>query len=193
MSLYNPSHFRAENWREVVSRFPLATLIVGDTISHLPLLLEERGDKTFLVGHLARANPQSKILDGADCAIVFHGPNAYISPLWYEECDVPTWNYVVVHMHGRAKASGEESTEAALRKFSDLMEGKNGWEFQIPVDLTHSLHRAILGFEIEVRQVEAKFKLSQNRSERDRKGVKEGLRQRGDARSQEVADWMEKA
>jgi transcriptional regulator len=73
------------------------------------------------------------------------------------------------------------------------MEGKDGWEFRIPEDLTNSLHRAILGFEIQVEQVEIKRKLSQNRSDADRKGVKEGLRLKGDARSQEVADWMEKA
>lgn len=193
MVLYNPSHFRAESWREIAQQFPLATLITGDTISHLPLLLEERGGESFFIGHLARANPQSKILDGADCTLIFHGPNAYISPLWYQECDVPTWNYVVVHARGKARALPEEATVEALRRLSDHMEGKNGWEFHIPEDLTDSLHQAILGFEIQVQQVEAKCKLSQNRSEADRKGVIEGLKKRGDARSQEVAAWMEKA
>jgi transcriptional regulator len=192
MTLYNPSYFRGGDWREVVAQFPLATLIAGETISHLPLMLEERGGHSFLVGHLARANPQSKILDGANCTLIFHGPNSYISPVWYQECDVPTWNYVVVHARGRAKALPEEATVEALRKFSDQMEGKDGWEFRIPEDLTNSLHRAILGFEIQVEQVEIKRKLSQNRSDADRKGVKEGLRLKGDARSQEVADWMEK-
>lgn len=193
MSLYIPSYFRAGNWREVVQRFPLATLIVGESVSHLPLLLEERNGEPFLLGHLARANPQSKLLDGADCTAIFHGPQAYISPLWYEECDVPTWNYVVVHMRGRVRAMPEESTVEALRRLSDHMEGRDGWEFRIPEDLTHSLHRAILGFEIQVKEIEGKGKLSQNRSEADRKGVREGLRKRGDARSQELADWMEKA
>lgn len=192
MTLYNPSHFRGGDWREVAAAFPLATLIAGETISHLPLLLEERGEGSFLVGHLARANPQSKILDGAACTLIFHGPNAYISPVWYEECDVPTWNYVVVHVTGRAKALPEGAAVEALRKLSDHMEGKGGWEFRIPADLTHSLHRAILGFEIQVEKVEFKCKLSQNRSDADRKGVTEGLRRKGDARSQEVADWMGK-
>lgn len=192
MALYNPLHFRAENWREVIAQFPLATLITGDLISHLPLLLEERGGEAYLIGHLARANPQSKILDGAGCTLIFHGPSAYISPLWYEECDVPTWNYVVVHAAGKARALPEEAAVEALRRLSDHMEGKDGWEFQIPEDLTNSLHRAIMGFEIQLKQVEAKCKLSQNRSELDRKGVRAGLRKKGDARSQEVADWMER-
>lgn len=190
MPLYNPVHFRGENWREVIAKFPLATLIVGEHISHLPMLLEEREGAAFLIGHLARANPQSKILGGAECTLIFHGPQAYISPLWYGECDVPTWNYVAVHIRGRAKVLEEAGTEAALRRLSDHMEGKDGWEFRIPDDLTHSLHRAILGFEISVEKVEAKFKLSQNRTESDRKGVREGLRKKGDARSHEVAEWM---
>lgn len=188
MTLYIPEKFRAGDWQKVVQEFPLATLLAGETISHLPLYLEGE----TLVGHLARANPQAALLDRANCTAVFHGPAAYVSPTWYEQCDVPTWNYVVVHIKGRAKLLSEKETVRALMKISERMEGADGWKFEIPEDLRGGeLHRAIAGFEIQVESVETKSKLSQNRSSRDRQGVIDGLRNRGDARSQELATWME--
>lgn len=185
--MYLPSYFRAEGWEELARENPLATVISGEQVSHLPLLLE--GDT--LIGHLARANPHASALEG-ECRVIFHGPQAYVTPLWYETDDVPTWNYLVAHVHGEARLLPPERTEEALRKLSDRMEGAGGWQFYVPEDLTGVLHKVIAGFEIKIHRVEMKAKLSQNRSAADRQGVIEGLRERGDPGDLAVARWMEK-
>ena len=110
--MYIPKHFKKKDPEvayELIRREPFATLLVqnqeGVLGSHLPLLLDLAGNEPKLVGHMSRSNPQWKLLEqGKEVLIVFHGPHAYISPKWYEENDVPTWNYAVVHVHGRVKA-----------------------------------------------------------------------------------------
>jgi transcriptional regulator len=189
MALYLPSAFSLPSsyWPKLVEAYPLATLVSGAQISHLPLFLEE---EDRLLGHLAYANPHRKNMEG-ECIAVFQGPQGYVSPLWYEECDVPTWNYVVAHAYGKARLLPESRTIEVVEKLSKKMEGKGGWEFRIPDDLKDSLHRAIRAFEIRVERIELKGKLSQNRSAADRAGVIRGLRGREDTASAELARWME--
>jgi transcriptional regulator len=189
--MYLPERFRGKGWRKLVRDHPLATLMSGSWISHLPLLLEKRSSGLFLLGHMARANDHWRALERKECLAIFHGPQAYVSPLWYGECDVPTWNYLVAHLRGRASILSEREAVRVLRKLSRRMEGQEGWRFQIPADLTTSLHQAIVAFEIEVTGVESKFKLSQNRSEEDRRGVIRGLKRRGAAEDLAVAGWMD--
>lgn len=191
--MYLPEKFKGSGWERIVSQHPLATVISlgGGEVSHLPLLADARGGQVSLLGHLARANPHAKTLEGSDCLAIFHGPEAYISPLWYRECDVPTWNYMVVHFKGKARLLPAEETIPALRKLSLAMEGNEGWQFRVPSDLEHSLHQAIVAFEIEVQECQVKFKLSQNREEEDRLGVISGLRARAKGEDLAVAGWME--
>lgn len=197
MTLYLPERFKGDEWQEVVRDFPLATVITpageeGPHISHLPLMLEKRGESDFLIGHLARANSHWRALEKSKTVAVFHGPQAYISPVWYEECDVPTWNYLVVHLGGQARLLGEQEAVPALRKLSKKMEGEDGWKFQVPSDLQDTLHQAIVAFEIPVESCQVKFKLNQNRSLADHAGVVQGLKRRGSESDLAVARWMEK-
>lgn len=199
--MYNPSRYASESSEqidEIVRDFPLATMITvvsGEPhVSHVPLILEKRGEKRVLVGHLARANPHWKALSGNETLAIFHGPQAYITPLWYEQCDVPTWNYVVAHLSGVPQLlDSEEGTVQALRKLTDRTEGKGGWEFEIPADLAAPgvLMKSIIGFEIPVSTMSAKLKLSQNKSSTDFHGVLRGLEtQRTDEQSKRVLEWM---
>jgi transcriptional regulator len=197
MTLYLPEKFKGAEWQEIVRDFPLATVITpgaedGPHVSHLPLLLEKRGEGDFLLGHLARANSHWRVLAGEKTVAVFHGPQAYISPVWYEQCDVPTWNYLVVHLRGQAKLLGEQDAVPALRKLSEKMEGEGGWEFHIPPARKDTLHQAIVAFEIPIESCQVKFKLSQNRSAADQAGVVRGLQSRGSESDLAVARWMEK-
>jgi len=193
MTVYLPKVFQGVEWQRIVNEHPLATVISqsshGLQISHLPLLLEAKGDGHCLLGHLARMNPQSRVMDGQDCTVIFHGPQAYISPLWYKECDVPTWNYLVVHFQGQARLLPEEEAVSALRKLAERMESDDGWRFAVPDDLKNTLHQQIAAFEIVVKSCQVKFKLSQNRK-KDQAGVIVGLEARGDANSVAVAGWM---
>ncbi len=177
---------------ELVHARPLATVITGSHISHLPLVLDKRGADWVLVGHLSRANPHWKALPVGVTTAVFHGPEAYITPLWYKEHDVPTWNYVVAHLSGTARLlESEPEIVAALRILSDRMEGKDGWQFSIPADLQGGrLAKAIVGFEIPVSVRTGNVKLGQNRNAADLAGVLEGLQSRRDEQSQQVREWM---
>lgn len=201
--MYNPQKFAAPNdetIQEIVRAHPFATLITpmpqGLQVSHVPLVLEVCEGEWILIGHLARANPHAQALEGGESLAIFHGPHAYISPLWYTENDVPTWNYVVAHLHGRAKLlESEEGTTRALEKLSAHTHTLDGWGLEIPADLREpgALLRAIVGFEIAVTKRIAKTKLSQNRAERDRVGVRKGLESRNDEGSQGILAWMQRS
>lgn len=193
--MYNPARFTGteEQIKEIVTQFPFATLITGAEVSHVPLVLENRAGEWFLVGHLARANAHWKALESADSLAIFHGPDSYISPLWYEEHDVPTWNYVVAHLKGRARLlENEPDTISALKMLSAKM--NDGWQFAIPEDLAQpgALMKSIIGFEIPVSNKSAKLKLSQNRSSSDFQGVLRGLATRKDEKSGAILRWMQR-
>src|SRR3989338_3000102 len=121
---------------------------------------------------MARRNPQWQHFQSEqEILITFHGPHTYVTPTWYVENDVPTWNYVVAHAYGKAKAVDDyDGIIKILQKMTAKFEsGKTAWNFSIPEDLQGAnLTNAIIGFEITVTQIEGKFKLSQNRSEADR-------------------------
>lgn len=199
--MYNPARYRGSDdaIEEIVASFPFATLLThtpdGIEISQVPLVLEKREGEWLLLGHLARANPHWKSLESGTATAIFHGPHAYITPLWYEHCDVPTWNYVTAHLSGPVKLlESEEGTLQTLKALSSKTEGPDGWKFEIPEDLAAPgvLLKSIVGFELKVERREAKLKLSQNKSARDFDGVLQGLATRKDEQSQAVASWMKR-
>lgn len=165
--------------RELIERHPLATVMTYDAngeafFSHLPVILR-KGDAGFVLqGHLATRNPQSSHLRrDARVKLIFHGPSSYISPTWYRSGpDVPTWNYAVVHVEGRARMIEDfDGLVALLKSLSARFD--ETWKFELPDDLAtpEDLCRNILGFEIEVSKVDAKFKLAQAKPFEDRASV----------------------
>jgi transcriptional regulator len=139
--------------------------------------------------HVARANPQWKELAGmAECLVVFSGPHAYISPSWYpskveNHRTVPTWNYATVHIWGRPTL--HEDAAWLRRQIADLTTAHEGnrpqpWKISdAPADFVAAQLKAIVGIEIAITRIEAKWKMSQNRSEADRRGVAAGLQVEG--------------
>jgi len=199
--MYNPDRFKESDPAkavDIMNRFPFATLISVDQgqpwISHLPLVAEGEGENLVLFGHLARANPHWRLMHQQEIYIVFQGPHSYITPKWYAENDVPTWNYVAVHVRGRCELmEGAAEITGCLQKLTQLMEkGLPGaWEFWIPPDLAGRLEQSIVGFQVKVTSINAKFKLSQNRTKDDREGVARGLRSRPDDFSQQIGRLMD--
>ena len=175
--MYRPDAFRLDDRQTLLAHakaHAFATMITQRggalTVSHLPLLVDsERG---VLRGHLARENSQFQDLAaGTDALVIFHGPHAYVSPSVYEtHPSVPTWNYVVVHVRGRARLVDEP----ALRAILDELVGRfdpTGWRLDAPEEFVRSALDAIAGFEISIEQLEGKWKLSQNRSLADQRRV----------------------
>jgi transcriptional regulator len=123
---------------------------------------------------------------------LFHGPNAYITPKWYAENDVPTWNYAVVHARGAMTLIEDRAgVVGCLEKLTAVVEtGTDRWQFWIPDDLAGGVERHIVGFEMHVESLLSKFKLSQNRSEADKLGVMRGLDRRADGGSRGILALM---
>ena len=162
--------------------------------SHLPLLLDaEAGPRGHLLGHMARANPQWRRVEG-EVLVVFSGPHAYVSPTWYEEPGtVPTWNYVAVHASGtfHPVEDREPLLEILRRSVVDLRGPRpNPWTFDDSAPHVETMLRAIVGFRIEISRLEGKWKLSQNHSEARRLKVMRALESQADQESRAVAALM---
>ncbi len=181
MSLYIPAFFAEPDNQRVASlidRYGFATLIAPASlhISHVPLMLDrERGTRGTLIGHLARANPHSEALqDGALATALFHGPHGYVSPTWYQAPGVPTWNYAAVHAYGTVRPIDDAAVKwAIVTRLSAQYEAGAATPWNPDTNKAQWLKMldAIVGFEIEITGIEAKFKLSQNRIPKDQEHV----------------------
>ncbi len=199
--MYTPSYFRetrVEALHGLIRDYPFATAVVqtaaGLSANHLPF--ERVGD--VLHGHVAGGNELAR-LDGSEVLLIFRGPDGYISPNWYPSKhetgrEVPTWNYAVVHVHGRLKIiTDAQWLRQLLETLTDHHEAGQPKPWHIgdaPEDhITRSL-RGIVGVEVAIERIEGKFKLSQNHPDGNRAGVIEGLRQRDADGDRELAQWM---
>jgi transcriptional regulator len=200
--MYNPASFAEHDvstLQAFLRRHSFATLVSSSqgalVASHLPLLLDpEAGRLGHLLGHMARANPQWRQVEGEVLAI-FQGPHTYISPSWYEEPGmVPTWNYVAVHAYGIVRLVEQRGElRELLRRAVAFYEGPRPepWSLELEGDRLEGLLRSIVGFRIEIARLEGKWKLSQNHPEKRRRKVIRGLRQQTDEDSQQIATLME--
>lgn len=204
--MYLPKHFSVEENQQalrIVDTNPFATLVSFDEqnepfFNNIPILIEQdNGNSIKLIGHMARRNPQWKhFANGSKVIAIFNGPHTYVTPTWYVSGrDVPTWNYAVVHCRGTAKLREEfDELVKILKKMTVRFEELNSrpWKFELPDDLIEPkvLTSAIVGFEINVEKIEAKFKLSQNRSTEDKNGIIEGLGDRTDDMSKAIRKMM---
>jgi transcriptional regulator len=169
--------------------------------AHVPFVLDTAAsDRPCLRFHLARGNGLlGPIAAGARLLMVVSGPDCYVSPDWYRaEDQVPTWNYVAVHLggHGRILDAGELSDQVdALSAMNEArLAPKRPWtSAKMTPRRREGMLRAIVGVEMTVETVEGKRKLSQNKSTADRAGVVDALRARGEAGGVAVADLMAEA
>ncbi len=163
--------------------------------THLPFLLERQaGPHGRLVGHLARANPQWHGLDGQSVLAVFSGPHAYVSPTWYEADNVvPTWNYVAVHATGPFRLV--EQPDELARILLDSVRTYEGsmprpWSVDPGGDFFRKMARAVVGFHVEIRRLEGKWKLNQNHPAERRARVVRHLHEADDPDARAVARLM---
>lgn len=197
--MYTPKHFQ-QNDQEAVRDFVrtngFGILISQDggqlLATHLPMLLS--GDGTRLTGHVARGNRQWKSFnDTGEVLAIFSGPHTYISSSWYDHENVPTWNYVAVHVYGSLRVLSEVELRLSLKQLVDKYEKDS--ERPARVEnlsddyMKHAL-MGIVGFEIGVTRIEATYKLSQNRDAVNHEAIVGALEKRGDAASADVAKLM---
>jgi len=164
--------------------------------THLPVVIAEKGGQIMLRAHVAKANPHWKLFEQEpqkESLLIFHGPHAYISPALYEIREsVPTWNYATVHAYGRARVLASDSDKKQV--LGDLISQFDSsyldqWNsFDEPY--RNRMLNHIVAFEIAVARVEAKFKLSQNRTKGEQENVIQALSENPDPAISGVADLM---
>lgn len=196
--MYIPTAFRADDRAalyDLIERHGFGTLVTvidgAPFATHLPFLLDrERG---ALLGHVARANPHWRALDGsAESLVIFRGPHGYVSPSWYATAPaVPTWNYAAVHVRGVPRLLDEARLLDLLGRLVSKYESgrERPWTMDLPADYRRKMVQAVVGFEVPLARVEGKFKLSQNRSAEDRRGVIRALAA-GGPDNQALAEFM---
>jgi transcriptional regulator len=153
----------------------------GPRVAHTPLLSTGDGAVQF---HLARGNALARHLDGTTALIVVNGPDAYVSPRWYDNRDtVPTWDYVALECEGRVRRMNDEGLEAflhaAIAKHEARLEGEPWRAAESSEKVWNGLFRGIVGFEMEVLAWRPTLKLSQNKSSGERERIADGLEDAG--------------
>jgi transcriptional regulator len=190
--MYLPDVFREERLEVLhglIRHYPLATLVTagpqGLAANPIPFFLAEAGDKGTLRAHLAKGNPQvADLRAGCDALVIFSGPQAYVTPSWYpskaEHGKVaPTWNYATVQVRGQPRIIDDSQwLLALLGDFTDSQEQAKPHPWRVadaPEDYLAAALRGLVGLEIPIESIVGKWKVSQNRSENDRRGVARGL------------------
>lgn len=181
---------------QVIRQNMFATLVTpspaGLIATHLPFVFDEtHGEHGTLYAHMARANEQSAVIDGAEALVIFTGPHAYISPSWYaDRATAPTWDYVAVHCYGIPRIHSEDETIRNIERLIAVVEADRPqpWSMkELSDEEVRDLLRNVVSFEIPVSRIDAKFKLNRGEQrERTAAAVAE-LERQGDG---ELAEWI---
>ncbi|MBP1950818.1 FMN-binding negative transcriptional regulator [Virgibacillus litoralis] len=199
--MYIPKHYKVTDFDEIkeyIQNNSFGTIVTtkqGKPIaSHLPLELHKQGNDYYITGHFAYANPRWKTFenDNENVLVMYQGPHAYISSSWYKSEDVPTWNYQSVHVYGTASIMSEEELKEDLKLLLQKYEQhrKNPALWENLSSQTKKQIKGIVGFKIKIQEVQAAYKLSQNRNEEDYKNIIDKLHEEKELNSKALAEVM---
>ena len=202
--MFIPAYYRNNDLTEIKSfirKNSFATLITGgsDTLeaSHIPIeLIEQNNEEAFLQGHISRANPQWKSFsEKRDVLAIFQGPHTYVSSSWYNHVNVPTWNYMAVHVYGKIKIIEGDELYLSLKDLVDRYEKVSEKPIKVeelPEEMMSKYMKGIVGFRIAITKIEGKWKLSQNRDKEDHQNIIRQLEKLEDVNARLVAEEMKK-
>ena len=201
--MYIPKLYKNENQEDIQNFIHQNgfAILVNQThgklwATHIPLLLETNiQGKQILVGHVSKENPQAESFTANDEVLaIFHGAHTYISSSWYDHENVPTWNYLAVHVYGKVKIHSYEESVDALKRLVDKYEAKSAQPVRVEAlsKKTMLQARGIVSFEIEITAIEAQKKLSQNRDDKNYKTIISELEKSDDPQATAMAKEMMK-
>ena len=182
---------------DFMKRFSFATIITSKNdfpvATHLPFLIKEENGNLLLLSHFAKQNEQWKNIEGNNILVIFSEPHAYISPSNYEkELNVPTWNYVSVHAYGKGQVlTKDEDVIAVIESTIDNYEisYKEQWN-RLPEKYKKGQLMGIVAFKIIITEIQAKEKLSQNKTRNEQKKIVETLSVSNDTNERIIAEYM---
>jgi transcriptional regulator len=200
--MYVPKLYLASDSSEILAfmrQYSFATIITSDnnmpTATHLPFVVLEEGEQVKLISHYAKANPQWHDLEKNPVLVIFNEPHAYISPKHYDqEMNVPTWNYVAVHVYGKATLlTDQDASFDVLEKMINSFEAdyQQQWD-RLPLDYKLKMLKGIVAFEIDITDIQAKKKLSQNKNKAEKNRIIDTLSNSPLTTEQEIAKMMKK-
>lgn len=200
--MYIPKYFRVDDAAEIekfISENGFATLITGGeypAATHIPIELEknEAGEKV-LNGHIAKANPQWKTFaSNPNVLVIFQSTvHHYISSSWYDHLNVSTWNYMSVHVSGKIKIIDDEQLRGMLDRLTSKYEAISDHPRlfkSLPEEYIDQQMKAIVGFEVKIEKIEASYKLSQNRDEKNLQNIIRELELLNDHNATEMSKQM---
>jgi len=183
-----------------MKRFSFATIVTAKdcipTATHLPFLVTVKDDSVILTSHFAKANEHWQDIENFKNLVIFSEPHAYISTKNYDkELNVPTWNYISIHAYGKGKLITEtdktfEILEATIDSYETSY--RQQWD-SFPDDYKLKMSNGIVAFEILITDLQAKKKLSQNRTDTEKNKIIEALSKSNDANEKLIADYMKKS
>lgn len=199
--MYIPTHYKQndkDEIRQFMQRFSFGTIITAvnglPVATHLPFLIEASGDDIKLLSHFARANKQWQDITQQPVLVIFSEPHAYISPTHYEHVqNVPTWNYMAVHAYGTAQLWSEPSRVHHLleQTINTYEPGYLAQWKSLPESYHEKMIKGIVAFEINVTELQAKEKLSQNKKETERASIADALMSGGHSPEKWIGEYMQ--
>ena len=198
--MYIPKNFLATDQAEIVAfmqRHSFATIVTaqagGPVAAHLPFVVTAHRGTVRLASHFARANPQWQEVEAGPVLVIFSEPHAYISPKHYDQAlSVPTWNYVAVHAYGQARVISDVARTLDVLEttiFTYEPDYQQQWA-QMPAEYKAKMAQGVVAFDITVTDLQAKKKLSQNKSVVEQQRIIAALAQSEDGAARELASYM---
>ena len=199
--MYTPKRYQSDSDKEsldYIRKNSFGTLVgvLNEEIiaSHIPLYLSEERKKNVLFGHISVQNELKDCLDGSQSLMaIFMDTHSYISSSWYSHIDVPTWNYIAIHVYGRPRVLDEMELRRTLADLVEKYESGRQPRFHIsdmPEKMMDAQVKGIIGFELEIERMEATYKLSQNKKNVDIDTIINHLERQQDSHSKNTAKAM---
>lgn len=197
--MYIPKYFREEDRVKILAfldqnSFPVLISFDGakPVATHLPVeIAEDEIGGLTIYGHVSRANPQWKTFGEQEVLLIFQGAHTYISPRWYNHINVPTWNYMMIHVYGKVRLIKDGELHEHLSRLVHKHEVNTSYSLEgLPPDYVNKEMKGTVGFAVDVTRIDAGFKLSQNRNDEDHENIVHELDRRGNEESSKVASAM---
>jgi len=193
--MYIPKYYREEDRQKILAFLKqnnFATLVTFDgekpIATHTPVEVVETENGWTIYGHLSRANPQKKTFGKQDALLIFQGAHTYISARWYTEVDVPTWDYMIVHIYGKVREIQGDELYSVLSRLVQNHESNSSYRLEgLPQDMVQKDIKGVFGFVMDVTRIDGGYKLSQGKTEEERRKIVGELESHGDENSKEIA------
>jgi transcriptional regulator len=198
--MYIPKYYREEDRQAILTFLKqnnFAAIVTFDgekpIATHIPVEVVESEDGWTIYGHISRANEQKNTFGEQEALLIFQGPHTYISARWYTNVNVPTWDYMIVHVYGKVREIQGDELYSVLSRLVKKHEANSAYRLEeLPQDMVQKDIKGIFGFAVDVTRIEGGYKLSQGKTEQERQNIAGELEKRGDENSKEIAEAIRK-